>query len=80
MPSYDMACSKCGHEFEVFRPGFMRDEDKVCPKCGSTEVEQAMTGFLTYFGSSSGKSNCGPRMDSNKTAGTSAAYSRWRKS
>ena len=60
MSTYDMVCSKCSTTFEVFRPGFLRDEDKVCPKCGSTDVEQAMTGFLTHFGSGSGKSNCGP--------------------
>jgi putative FmdB family regulatory protein len=78
MPTYDMVCGKCSQTFEVFRPGFMRDEDRVCPECGSTEVEQAMTGFLTHFGSSSGKSNCGPRMDPNKTSTGSTSFSRHR--
>ncbi len=57
-----MICDECDHAFEVYRQGFLRDEDKVCPACGSTDVRQSVTGFLTHFGSSSGSSNCGPRM------------------
>ena len=44
MPSYDLACGACGTEFEAFRQGFLRDEDRVCPECGVPVV--ACTGEL----------------------------------
>ncbi len=47
MPSYDMACTSCGHEFEVFRQGFLRDGDRTCPQCGAAEARQLFTGFVT---------------------------------
>jgi putative FmdB family regulatory protein len=47
MPSYDLACTRCGHEFEVFRQGFLRDGDRVCPSCGAAEARQRFTGFVT---------------------------------
>lgn len=47
MPTYDLACESCDTHFEAFRQGFLRDEDRVCPDCGSHEVKQLMTGFVT---------------------------------
>lgn len=47
MPSYDMACTPCGERFEVFRQGFLRDEDRRCPNCESVDVQQRFTGFVT---------------------------------
>ncbi len=47
MPSYDLECGGCGLRFEVFRQGFLRDEDRVCAGCGSAQVEQRFTGFVT---------------------------------
>jgi putative FmdB family regulatory protein len=47
MPTYDLECHHCGLRFEIFRQGFMRDEDRVCAGCGSTRVEQRWTGFVT---------------------------------
>jgi putative FmdB family regulatory protein len=79
MPTYDMICSECGHKFEVFRIGFIRPEDKVCPECGTRNVKQELTGFLTHYGSgATGNSNCGPRMDPTKSPGTSK-YMKYRK-
>ncbi len=46
MPSYDLSCPSCGAEFEVFRQGFLRDDDRVCPSCGA-EAEQMVTQFVT---------------------------------
>lgn len=54
MASYDLVCDECGHDFEVFRQGFLRDEDRVCPDCGSTEVRQKFSSFLKNIGGSSG--------------------------
>ncbi|HTX68384.1 MAG TPA: zinc ribbon domain-containing protein [Thermoleophilia bacterium] len=54
MASYDLVCDACGHDFEVFRQGFLKDEDRVCPECGSTDVRQKFSGFLSSIGGSSG--------------------------
>jgi putative FmdB family regulatory protein len=58
MASYDLICEKCGHVFEVFRQGFLRNEDRVCPECDSTEVRQKFSSFLSNLGSSGG--GCAP--------------------
>lgn len=47
MPSYDLACDSCGHRFEVFRQGFLRDGDRTCPECGAAAARQLFTGFVT---------------------------------
>ncbi len=47
MPSYDLACVECEHGFEAFRQGFLREEDRVCPKCGAADARQLFTGFVT---------------------------------
>jgi putative FmdB family regulatory protein len=47
MPTYDLACASCNTQFERFRQGFLRDDDRVCPDCGSHEVSQRFTGFVT---------------------------------
>ena len=62
MSTYDMVCTKCQHTFEVYRQGFLRDEDKVCPECGSTETQLTFKSFLRHFGTATTSSNCGPRM------------------
>ncbi len=50
MASYDLVCDACGQDFEVFRQGFLKDEDRVCPDCGSTAVRQKFTSFLKNIG------------------------------
>lgn len=50
MASYDLICDKCGATFEIFRQGFLRDEDRVCPECGCEEVRQKFSSFLTSLG------------------------------
>ena len=47
MPTYDLACEGCEHHFDVFRQGFLRDEDRQCPECGAPEARQLFTGFVT---------------------------------
>jgi len=71
MASYDLRCSSCGNEFEVFVLGFLKDDAKVCPDCGSHQVEQRFTGFGGVTGLMSGacldtgsckpSSSCSPR-------------------
>lgn len=50
MASYDLKCRTCGQDFEVFLLGFLKDEAKVCPECGSQEVDQRFTGFGGIIG------------------------------
>lgn len=69
--SYDLRCSACGKDFEVFLRGFLKDDAKVCPDCGSREVQQRFTGFGGITGLVSGacldtgrctpSSSCSPR-------------------
>ena len=54
MASYDLRCSSCGKDFEVFVLGFLKDNTKVCPDCGSRSVEQRFTGFGGVTGLVSG--------------------------
>ena len=54
MASYDLRCCACGKDFEVFLLGFLKDEAKVCPDCGSHQVEQRFTGFQGFISGLSG--------------------------
>jgi len=54
MASYDLVCEACGSDFEVFRQGFLKDEDRVCPECGSNDVRQKFSSFLSSIGGSAG--------------------------
>ena len=47
MASYDLVCHECGNAFEVFVQGFLKDEDRQCPSCGSFKTEQKFTSFLS---------------------------------
>jgi putative FmdB family regulatory protein len=43
MPTYEYACSKCGHHFEKFQS--MRDEPlKKCPKCSKSALKRLVGG------------------------------------
>lgn len=55
MASYDLKCGGCGREFELFVQGFLKDHQRVCPDCGSDQVEQRFTGFMM---GSTGGSDC----------------------
>lgn len=41
MPTYEYACPKCGHDFEVFQS--MKDEPlKKCPNCKKTGLKRLL--------------------------------------
>jgi putative FmdB family regulatory protein len=43
MPTYEYACSKCGHHFDKFQS--MRDEPlRKCPKCGKLALKRLIGG------------------------------------
>jgi putative FmdB family regulatory protein len=54
MALYDFSCPACGTDFEVFCTGFIKDDQKLCPSCGSVEVEQKFSGFLSTSSSHGG--------------------------
>ena len=47
MPSYDLRCTSCAHDYEVFRQGFLRDEDRSCPQCGAHAEQMITAGFVS---------------------------------
>jgi putative FmdB family regulatory protein len=63
MASYDFACKSCENEYEVYVPGFIKEQDKVCPKCGSVDVRQKFASFLRNLGADP-SSGCTPRRGS----------------
>ena len=58
MATYDLECLESGHVFELFVQGFLKNEDRQCPSCGSFKTRQKFSPFLTNASSpSSGKSD-----------------------
>ncbi len=39
MPTYEYACSECGHQFDQFQ-SIKSDALKVCPKCGRRSLKR----------------------------------------
>jgi putative FmdB family regulatory protein len=66
MPIYEYVCQNCGERYEKFVRSSLSQVELVCPRCGSTRAEKA----LSLFGlrGSSGQSqssatlapSCGP--------------------
>jgi putative FmdB family regulatory protein len=52
MATYDLVCQECGHVFEVFVQGFLKNEDRQCPACGSFKTQQKYSAFITNAHSS----------------------------
>lgn len=53
MPVYEFECTKCKTVFEVMGGYSEREKEQTCPKCGSTEVRQAISLFSAKPPSSS---------------------------
>ena len=49
MATYEFVCNECEKAFEVFVPGFLKEQDKRCPQCASTDVRQKFSSFLRNF-------------------------------
>jgi putative FmdB family regulatory protein len=63
MALYDFVCMDCGSTFELYVQGFIKDDEKRCPECGSSAVRQKFTSFLSTGSTSSGPT-CGPSASS----------------
>ncbi|MBS3909559.1 MAG: zinc ribbon domain-containing protein [Actinobacteria bacterium] len=53
MPTYQFVCNDCAGDYEIFLMRMLRDADRVCPSCGSTNVRQAYRDFFGYTASRS---------------------------
>jgi putative FmdB family regulatory protein len=83
MPTYEYACSKCGHGFEQFQS--MRDDPlKKCPKCGKPALKRLLgTGaglifkgsgfYITDYKNKSGGSDSKASEASKSSASKSAS-------
>jgi putative FmdB family regulatory protein len=45
MPLYEYTCAKCGERFEIVSSHAGREEQAVCPACGSREVTRVFSAF-----------------------------------
>lgn len=61
MAFYDLKCDDCGHKFEKFVSGFLKDGDKSCPECGSRKVTRKFAGSFSIgkLGSAGTGDGCG---------------------
>jgi putative FmdB family regulatory protein len=63
MPVYEYRCAECGEQFELFLRSATQKAVPICPKCGSVEVEKALSLFGLGGASGSSKTSaasCGP--------------------
>ncbi len=51
MPIYEYRCRKCGERFEKFVRSLAAQQSVECPRCGSQEVEKAVSLFGVGGGS-----------------------------
>jgi putative FmdB family regulatory protein len=58
MPTYDLTCKACGNRFERFLTRLLRQEDKVCPLCGSQNVSAGVGGGYVKSPSVTSVSTC----------------------
>jgi len=58
MATYDFVCQHCTSEFEVFVSGFLKEKDRRCPHCGSTDVRQKFSSFMRNIGSGTTSGGC----------------------
>jgi putative FmdB family regulatory protein len=83
MPTYEYACPKCGHQFELFQS--MRDEPITkCPKCKKTGVKRLIGGgaglifkgtgfYLTDYKTKKGTPDAKPSSGDSKPAPSTPA-------
>jgi putative FmdB family regulatory protein len=63
MPVYEYRCAECGETFDLFLRSATQKAAPTCPKCGSSEVEKAISLFGVGGTSGSSRSSaaaCGP--------------------
>jgi len=54
MPLYEYRCSRCGQTFELLRRMSEADQELVCPRCRSEEIERLISAFARTTGGCGG--------------------------
>jgi len=70
MPTYEYACTACGHEFEEFQSITAKPTVK-CPKCGKRTVKRLISAGAGFIFKGSGFYTTDYRSDSYKEAAKS---------
>ncbi|GBE57740.1 zinc ribbon domain protein [bacterium BMS3Abin01] len=60
MAIYDLKCDECEHQFEKYVSGFLSEDDKICPECGSHKISQKFTSFFGSCSTGGGSGGCAP--------------------
>ena len=64
MPKYDLHCSKCHREFNIWASMTEKSEKRIpCPDCGSFELETVFKAAPAYVKGSSKAVNCPQRVN-----------------
>lgn len=45
MPTYEFRCTQCGTRYEITCHWAERNDEAVCPHCGSRDAEPVVTSF-----------------------------------
>jgi putative FmdB family regulatory protein len=64
MPTYELTCTDCGKRYEIFLLRMLKNEDLVCPACGSTSIRRGIGGGVlssSTKSASSGDAGCAGR-------------------
>ncbi|MBA4370111.1 MAG: hypothetical protein C0418_00840 [Coriobacteriaceae bacterium] len=61
MPTYDLTCDECGERFERFLTRMLREQDRVCPRCGSSKVRPGPGGGFLLTDARPSAKGCVPR-------------------
>lgn len=67
MPTYEYACSACGHKFEEFQ-SIKAEPIKKCPACGKNKVQRLISSGAGFIFKGSGFYITDYRSDSYKAA------------
>ena len=67
MPTYEYACSACGHQFEKFHSITARPVS-LCPKCGQRKVKRLISAGAGFIFKGSGFYTTDYRSDAYKSA------------
>ncbi|MBN9657946.1 MAG: zinc ribbon domain-containing protein [Acidobacteria bacterium] len=59
MPMYEYRCTECGHLYEQLRRMSEADQQLVCPRCASQQVERLVSACAVGASSSGGKGGGG---------------------
>ena len=72
MPVYSYICKDCNSKFDLLIGMTSKEEEKVCKKCGSKNIDKTITPF--GVSTSSGKSDSGPSGPSCPTGTCPTCY------